>query len=87
MTTQYLEFAELQALKHNAMYMKDWIDRLHKFLTLNENEILMHSGKISAQQAKEYAINEYEKYRIMINETEPDELDKAIKQLNEKNDK
>jgi len=25
LTTQYLEFAELQALKHNAMYMKDWI--------------------------------------------------------------
>ncbi len=84
LTTQYLEFAELQALKHNAMYMKDWTDRLHKFLTLNENEILMHSGKISAQQAKEHAINEYEKYKIMINETEPDEFDKAIKRLKEK---
>jgi hypothetical protein len=81
LTTQYLEFAELQALKHNAMYMKDWTDRLHKFLTLNENEILMHSGKISAQQAKEHAINEFEKYKIMINETEPDELDKAMKRL------
>ena len=84
LTTQYLEFAELQALKHNAMYMKGWTDRLHKFLTLNENEILMHSGKISALQAKEHAINEYEKYKIMINETEPDEFDKAIKRLKEK---
>jgi len=83
LTTQYLEFAELQALKHNAMYMKDWIDRLHKFLTLNENEILLHSGKVSAQQAKEHAINEYEKYKIKINETEPDELDKAIKRFKE----
>ncbi len=84
LTTQYLEFAEFQALKHNAMYMKDWIDRLHKFLTLNESEILMHSGHISAKQAKEHAINEYEKYNKMINEIEPDELDKAIKRLKEK---
>ena len=81
LTTQYLEFAELQALKHNAMYMEDWINRLHKFLTLNENEILMHSGKISTQQAKEHAIKEYEKYNKMINE--PDELDKAMKRLKE----
>ncbi len=81
---QYLEFAELQALKHNAMYMKDWIDKLHKFLTLNEDEILMHLGKVSAEQAKEHAINEYEKHKKMINETEPDELDKAMKRLNEK---
>ncbi len=44
----------------------------------------MHSGHISAKQAKEYAINEYEKYNKMINEIESDELDKAIKRLKEK---
>ncbi len=81
LVTQYLEFAELQALQHNAMYMKDWITKLHQFLTLNEKEILMHSGKVSAQQAKEYAIKEYEKYRKITAENEPDELDKAIKRL------
>ncbi len=83
LVTQYLEFAELQALQHNAMYMKDWIIKLHQFLTLNEKEILMHSGKVSAQQAKEHAIREYEKYRKMIAENEPDELDKAMKRLKE----
>jgi len=43
------------------MYMKDWITKLHQFLTLNEQEILIHKGAVSAQQAKEHAIGEYEK--------------------------
>ena len=87
LVTQYLEFAELQAINRKPMYMKDWITKLHQFLTLNEQEILMHKGSISAQQANEHAIGEYEKYKQIQAETQLDEFDKAIKRLNEKNDK
>ena len=69
------------------MYMKDWITKLHQFLTLNEQEILMHKGSVSAQKAKEHAIGEYEKYKQIQEEMQLDEFDKAIKRLNEKNDK
>jgi len=34
--SQYLEFAELQALQRKPMHMKDWIEKLHGFLTLND---------------------------------------------------
>jgi hypothetical protein len=37
---QYLSFAEEQAARRKPMTMKDWIDKLHGFLTLNDREIL-----------------------------------------------
>jgi len=35
--------------------LTDWVKKLHDFLTLNDKEILEHSGKISAKMAKELA--------------------------------
>jgi hypothetical protein len=60
--TVYLEFAELQALNRNPMYMRDWIARLDDFLKLSGREILTHSGKISHEMALDKAYQEYEKY-------------------------
>ncbi len=79
---QYLEFAELQALQHKPMYMRDWIKKLHGFLTLNDREILVHKGKISHEEATAYATEEFEKYQNQLKSNEPDELDKAIKKIN-----
>lgn len=59
---QYLVFAEGQAMRRVPMYMKDWITKLHGFLTLNDREILTDAGKISHQLAKELAEKEYDKY-------------------------
>jgi len=56
---QYLVFAEGQAMRRIPMYMKDWINKLNGFLTLNDREILEHSGKISHELAVEKAENEY----------------------------
>lgn len=77
---QYLSFAELQARNRKLMYMADWIKRLNDFLTLNEREILEHAGHISAEIAKEFAENEYEKYRKSIIQAEDTQ---EIKQLEE----
>ncbi|MFO7613202.1 MAG: virulence RhuM family protein [Bacteroidales bacterium] len=59
---QYLSFAELQARNRKPMYMADWAKKLHDFLTLNEKQILLDTGKISHQLAVELAEKEYEKF-------------------------
>ena len=81
LVSQYLEFAELQAQQHKPMYMKDWLKKLHDILTVNEREILMHSGKISHEDAEQHALSEYDKYRKQLAVHEADELDKYIKRL------
>jgi hypothetical protein len=60
---QYLSFAELHAKKRKLMYMKDWIDKLHGFFTLNEHDILLDAGKVQRKFAEVHALNELAKYR------------------------
>jgi hypothetical protein len=62
---QFLAFAENQARLKKVMYMRDWIKKLNDILTINENEILEHTGKISHQLAVEIAESEYEKYNAL----------------------
>ena len=59
----YLEFAELQALEHKPMYMKDWIVKLNDFLKLSGRQLLTHAGKISHDEAVTKALAEFHKYR------------------------
>ncbi|HAN09321.1 MAG TPA: cell filamentation protein Fic [Clostridiales bacterium] len=61
--TAYLEIAEIRALDRVPMYMKDWIEQIDEFLKMSRKEILTHFGKISAEEANEKALIEYEKYR------------------------
>ena len=49
---QYLIFAEGQAERRIAMTMKDWITKLEGFLTLNDRDILLNAGKVSAELAR-----------------------------------
>ena len=84
---QYLIFAAGQAMRRIPMYMKDWIEKLHGFLSLNDREILLHSGKISHQLAVEKAEKEYEKYdKIQINSKESD-FDKHVKKIEDSKQK
>jgi hypothetical protein len=81
---QYLIFAEGQAMRRVPMHMKDWIAKLHGFLTINDRDILTHAGKISHLIAKELAEAEYDKFnrqRIQQADAAGGEFEKAIKQL------
>ncbi len=60
---QYLIFAQGQAMRRIPMYMKDWIEKLNGFLTLNDREILNNAGSISHEMAKENAEQKYEKFK------------------------
>jgi hypothetical protein len=62
--SQYLDFAELQALDRRQMRMQDWISRLDAFLGAGGQNILGHAGKISAEQAKLKADSEFDKFEV-----------------------
>ncbi len=61
--TAYLELAELQAIRHNPMYMVDWIEKLDDFLKISGSDILHNAGEISHKMAKEKAESEYRQYK------------------------
>ena len=60
--TMYLDFAEDQAERHHPMYMRDWKEKLDAFLQFNDREILDNPGTVSAEVAKQLAMDEYEKF-------------------------
>lgn len=63
LVSAYLDIAEINALQHKAMYMKDWIDVLDGFLKMSRQNILEDAGKISSEIARNKAITEFESYR------------------------
>ena len=61
----FLDLAEDRAKRHIPMTMEDWATRIDKFLQSDDRAVLPDSGTVSAEQAKEYAESEFEKYRII----------------------
>lgn len=60
----YFDFAEIQAIRHNPMYMSDYVDHLDNLLKVTGEDLLTDAGKISHAQALEKAKNEYQKYQV-----------------------
>ena len=84
---QYLVFAEGQAMRRIPMHMKDWIQKLDGFLSLNDRDILEHAGKISHQLAVEHAETQYDSFnlrRIEANDKAENDFDKAAKMIEAK---
>lgn len=82
--SQYLDFAELQAARHKAMTMQQWIDKLDEYLRVNDSKLLDNAGKISHKQAIEKAKREYDKYRQDEMRRLESDFDKATKKLRRK---
>ena len=59
----YLDFAERQAEREQAMTMKDWAEHLDKILTMSGEKLLQEAGSISHEIAIEKATTEYKKYQ------------------------
>ena len=72
----FLDLAEDRAKRHIPMTMEDWAKRLDKFLDSDDRPILNDSGKMSAEQAKDYAETEFEKYRIFQDRVFQSDFDK-----------
>ncbi len=76
---QYLDFAEIQAKQRKTMTMKNWIVKLDAFLRLNEQEVLTHAGRISAEMAKEMAHAQYKRFSLKRRFIEADQADEELK--------
>ena len=60
-----LELAERMAKRHIPMTMEDWAKQIDIILAAGGNEVLQTAGQVTAEQAKEHAETEFEKYRII----------------------
>ena len=81
---QYLVFAEGQAMRRIPMNMKNWIEKLHGFLKLNDRNILTDAGKISHELAIAKAEKEYDIFqtkRLSKNNITDNDFEKIIKSL------
>lgn len=85
---QYLSFAEFQAMQKKPMHMKDWIKKLHDFLTLNERNILQDAGKVSHSLAVDLANKQFDlfdkKQKAFAAENPVSDFDRAIKRIESK---
>ncbi len=79
--SMYLDYAEDQAEKGIVMTMKDWVEKLNVFLAFNQKDILKDAGKVSAEIAKSFAENEFEKYRPIQDKFFESDFDKEMKQF------
>ena len=62
MVSAYLDVAEINALDHHVMTMKDWALELDSFLKMTRKNILTNAGSVSHEEALKKAHAEYDKY-------------------------
>ena len=81
LTSQFLDYAEFQALEQNPMTMADWIAALDDQILRLRKNILEGSGTVSHQEAIEKAEREFEIYREREMRMLESDFDKAVKRL------
>ena len=59
----YFDIAEIAAIEHRPMYMKDYIAQLDAVLTSGGRELLQNAGSVSHKKAIAKATSEYRKYQ------------------------
>jgi hypothetical protein len=63
LVSEFLDFAEFQALEEKPMKMQDWIAALDNQIVAHQRKILEGKGQISHEQAMQKAEKEYELFR------------------------
>ena len=71
-----LDTAERMAKRHIPMTMEDWAKRIDIILEASDDRILTNAGSVSAEQAKEFAETEFEKYRVIQDRLFESDFDK-----------
>jgi hypothetical protein len=80
----YLDLAEDRAKRHIPMTMEDWANRLDKFLEADDRDILQNSGTITTRSAKDFAENEFGKFRVKQDRLFESDFDREIKRIERK---
>ena len=83
----YFDFAEIQAIRHNPMYMEDYIKQLDTILSSTGEKLLIGAGTVSHEQAIEKAKSEYKKYQVKTISPVEKEYLKTLKEINSKIEK
>ena len=83
----YFDFAEIQAIRHNPMYMEDYIKQLDTILSSTGEKLLIGAGSISHNQAIEKAKSEYKKYQVKTISPVEREYLNTLKEINSKMEK
>ncbi len=83
LVSQFLDFAEFQALEQRTMTMEDWVKELDNQIVQNKRKLLEGKGKISHQEAIEKAEKEFNLYREREMKQLESDFDKMIKLLND----
>ena len=81
LTSQFLDYAEFQALEQNPMSMADWIAALDDQILRLRKNILEGAGTVSHEEAIEKAEREFEIYREREMRLLESDFDKAVKRL------
>jgi hypothetical protein len=84
LVSQFLDFAELQALEQKPMYMLDWVTKLDAMLTLSGRELLKGPGKISHAEACRKAVAEFREYRRREMLQYESDFDRAVRELTDR---
>ena len=77
----YFDFAEIQAMRHNPMYMSDYVEHLDNVLKTTGEKVLQGAGAISHAQAIEKATEEYRKYQVQNLSPVEEEYLESIKNI------
>ena len=84
LVSQFLDFAEFQALEQRPMQMKDWIAALDNQIISLQRKLLAGKGKVSHRQAIEKAEKEFEIYRAREMRQMESDFDRVVKQIMDK---
>lgn len=80
----FLDLAENRAKRNIPMNMEDWAKRLDMFLEFDDRDILQNAGKITKKIADEFALSEFEKYRVVQDRLFKNDFDMFIEEVNKK---
>jgi hypothetical protein len=75
----YFDLAEINALEHKPMYMRDYIEQLDRILSSGNRKLLSGGGSVSREQAITKAKNEYRKYQAQTLSPVEEEYLKMLK--------
>ncbi|MGN0005153.1 MAG: virulence RhuM family protein [Candidatus Gastranaerophilaceae bacterium] len=83
----YFDFAEIQAMRHNPMYMSDYVEHLDSLLQATGEKLLEGAGTVSHTQALNKAKEEYQKYQVQNLSPVEEAYLQSIKQIEKKANK
>ncbi len=86
LVSQFLDFAELQAIEQRAMTMQDWVEELDRQLFSNRRPVLSDKGRVSHRQAITKAEKEFDLYRAKEMKQLESDFDRAMKKLTDGSD-